>query len=109
MKKLIKALTIGSFTAALASAVALAEPAKEEKKEGDKKKKPDLAARFAKLDKNSDGFVDAEELKAGMKKNPDNAAKILKRKDKDGDGKLSKAEFTAKAAPKKKKKADDAE
>ena len=73
--------------------------AEEEKKD---KKKADPAARFAKLDKDSDGKVSAEELKAGFKKKPEMAEKILKAKDKNKDGSLSKEEFVAKRTPKKK-------
>ena len=101
MKKLIKALTIGGFVAALSSSLALADDPAAGKKDG-KKKKPDLEARFKKLDKDSDGFVSAEELKSGFKKKPEMADKYLKRKDKDGDGKLSKEEFTARPTGKKK-------
>jgi hypothetical protein len=112
MTKLIKTLTLGSLAAALATSVSLAEPKEDGAKdpaaaadsEKPKKKKPDLAARFVKLDKDSDGFVSAEELKAGFKKKPEMAEKMMKRKDKNSDGKLSKEEFVAKPTPRKKKK-----
>ena len=77
----------------------LATAAEEEKKA---KKKPDPAARFAKLDKDSDCKLSADELKAGFKKKPEMAEKILKAKDKNKDGNLSKEEFVAKRTPKKK-------
>ena len=98
MKKIILSIfAVGmALTAFTASSVVAAE---EEKKA---KKKADPAARFAKLDKNSDGKVSAEELKAGFKKKPEMAEKILKTKDKNKDGSLSKDEFVAKRTPKKK-------
>lgn len=98
-KRILKLISLGAVAAGLSLSAASA--ADEEKKPA--KKKADPAARFAKLDKNSDGSVDAEELKAGFKKKPEMAEKMMKRKDKDADGKLSKEEFVAKAAPKKKK------
>ena len=98
MKKIILSIfAVGmALTAFTASSVVAAE---EDKKD---KKKADPAARFAKLDKNSDGKVSAEELKAGFKKKPEMAEKILKAKDKNKDGSLSKEEFVAKRTPKKK-------
>ena len=98
MKRNIFAIlaTCGVMTGVAAN---LATAAEEEKKA---KKKPDPAARFAKLDKDSDGKLSAEELKAGFKKKPEMAEKILKAKDKNKDGSLSKEEFVAKRTPKKK-------
>ena len=69
------------------------------------KKKGDPAARFAKLDADSDGKVTLDEFKAGMKKNSEGAEKMMKAKDRDKDGSLTKEEFTA--APKKKGKGGD--
>ena len=55
--------------------------------------------------KNKDGGITLEEIKVNpyWKKQPEAAAKMFKNKDKDANGKLSKEEFTAKPAPKKKK------
>ena len=96
-KNILTILAVGCVVAVFASTSALA--AEEEKKA---KKKPDQAARFAKLDKDSDGKLSAEELKAGFKKKPELAEKVLKSKDKDKDGSISKEEFLAKRKPKKK-------
>lgn len=103
-KRILKLISVGAVAAGLSLSAASA--ADEEKEPA--KKKADPAARFAKLDTNSDGSLDADELKAGFKKKPEMAEKLMKRKDKDADGKLSKEEFVAKAAPKKKKKDADA-
>lgn len=65
----------------------------DKKPEGDKPK-PDLAAVFAKKDKDSNGKVTKEEFLAGSK----DAAKSEKQfaaKDADKDGSLTKEEFTA--------------
>jgi Ca2+-binding EF-hand superfamily protein len=99
--KIVKYLTLSAIAAAFTSMAAFA--ADDAKKP--EKKAADPAARFAKLDANTDGFVDADELKAGFKKKPEMADKLMKAKDKDGDSKLSKEEFTA--APKKKKQDGD--
>jgi|TARA_B110000196_G_scaffold228171_2_gene196885 hypothetical protein len=96
-KNILTILAVGGVVAVFASTSAIA--AEDEKKA---KKKPDQAARFAKLDKDSDGKLSAEELKAGFKKKPELAEKVLKSKDKDKDGSISKEEFLAKRKPKKK-------
>jgi hypothetical protein len=96
-KNILRILAVGGIAAVFASTSAIA--AEEEKKA---KKKADPAARFAKLDKDSDGKLSAEELKAAFKKKPEMAEKILKSKDKNKDGNLSKEEFVAKRTPKKK-------
>ena len=80
--KFVKHLSLTVLAAIFANS-AIAEPV-------------DAAARFAKLDRDSDGKVTLDELKAGMKKKPEAADKILKAKDKDSDGSLSTEEFTAK-------------
>ncbi|MCP4846815.1 MAG: EF-hand domain-containing protein [Verrucomicrobiaceae bacterium] len=98
MKKNI--LTILAMCGVVAGFAANFATAAEEEKKA--KKKADPAARFAKLDKDSDGKITAEELKAGFKKKPEMAEKILKAKDKNKDGNLSKEEFVAKRTPKKK-------
>jgi hypothetical protein len=98
MKKNI--LTILATCGVMAAFSANFATAAEEEKKA--KKKADPAARFAKLDKDSDGKLTAEELKAAFKKKPEMAEKILKSKDKNKDGNLSKEEFTAKRTPKKK-------
>ena len=97
MKMNLLCEAVGGVVAVFASTSAIA--AEDEKKA---KKKPDQAARFAKLDKDSDGKLSAEELKAGFKKKPELAEKVLKSKDKDKDGSISKEEFLAKRKPKKK-------
>ena len=91
---------------AFSTAGALAADDKDKKPE---KKKADPAARFAKLDKDGDGKLDAEEMKAFSKKNPKAGERVLKRKDKDGDSKLSKDEFVAKPEKKKKPAGDKPE
>ncbi len=98
MKKNI--LRILATCGVMACCVANFATAAEEEKKA--KKKADPAARFAKLDKDSDGKLTAEELKAGFKKKPEMAEKVLKSKDKDKDGSISKEEFVAKRTPKKK-------
>lgn len=67
----------------------------------DDKKKPDPAARFKKLDKNSDNKLSLEEFTAGAKDKA-KAEKAFANKDKDKDKNLSLEEFSA--APAKKKK-----
>ncbi len=101
-KNILTILAVSGVAAVFAATSAIA--AEEEKKA---KKKADPAARFAKLDKDSDGKLSAEELKAAFKKKPEMAEKVLKAKDKNKDGSISKEEFVAKRTPKK-KKGDDA-
>jgi len=97
--KIIKLLSLAAIGAAFSLTAAFADDDKEKKPE---KKKADPAARFAKLDADSDGKVTADELKAGFKKKPEMAEKMMKAKDKNKDGSLSKEEFTAKRTKKKK-------
>lgn len=96
--KFLKYITLTALAASFASTASFAD---DEKKPEPKKGGGDMAARFDKLDSNSDGKLSLDELKAGMKKKPEMAEKMMKAKDKDKDGMLTKEEFTAKPAKKK--------
>lgn len=63
---------------------------------GKKHEKMDPAARFDKLDTNSDGKLTLDELKAGLKgKAVDHADKIFAKMDANSDGSVSKDEYVA--------------
>lgn len=95
--KFLKYITLSALAASFAATAVFAD----DEKKPEPKKGADMAARFTKLDGDSDGKLTLDELKAGMKKKPEMAEKMLKAKDKDKDGTLSKEEFTAKPAKKK--------
>jgi Ca2+-binding EF-hand superfamily protein len=102
MKKLTGVVLTSLFAVGMIAAPFAS--AKEDKEEG-AKKKPDPAAAFARLDKDSDGKLSKEEF---VGKRTDEAAtkagEMFAKKDKDSDGSLSKEEFTA--GPKGKGKPD---
>ncbi len=94
-------MKVTSILFAILAVASFSFAADEAKKKDGDKPKPDMAAVFAKKDKNSDGKLSKEEF-LDKAKDATKAEAQFTARDKDKDGSISKEEFTAPGGKKKK-------